>query len=164
MINTVHKILASLLVTTVVLPWLSGCAFPARKLDADALWVSVEQRQPAAIRSVARMHQLQSDYKTVIRITPDASLRGRAYLGLAELDLALGDYKLARHNLAQALRGDLPPEQRRRALLMLGDTLERHLASSEEAIMAYRQIVNEHPQTLESEVAQLRLRMLNHEQ
>jgi tetratricopeptide (TPR) repeat protein len=164
MINTVHKILACLLVTTLILPWFSGCAVPARKLDADALWVSVEQRQPAAIRSVTRMHQLQSDYKTIIRITPDASIRGRAYLGLAELDLALGNYKRARHNLVQALRFDLPPEPRRRTLLMLGDTLERHLDSSEDAIMAYQQIVNEHPQTLESEVAQLRLRMLHHEQ
>jgi TolA-binding protein len=110
------------------------------------------------------MHQLQSDYKTIIRITPDVSIRGRAYLGLAELDLALGNYKRARHNLVQALRFDLPPEPRRRTLLMLGDTLERHLDSSEDAIMAYQQIVNEHPQTLESEVAQLRLRMLHHEQ
>ena len=100
----------------------------------------------------------------ILELTPDASIRGRAYLGLAELDLALGNYKRARHNLVQTLRFDLPPEPRRRALLMLGDTLERHLDSSEDAIMAYQQIVNEHPQTLESEVAQLRLRMLHHEQ
>lgn len=159
-----HKMLVSLLAMTMVLPWLSGCATPTRKLDADVLWVSMEQRQSAAIRSVERMHQLQNDYKTIIRITPDASIRGRAYLGLAELDLAHGDYKQALHNLAQALRTDLPPEPKRRALLMLGDTLERHLASSEEAIMTYRQIVNEYPQTLESEVAQLRLRLLYHEQ
>ncbi len=83
---------------------------------------------------------------------------------LAELHIALGEYDEARRNIEQALRASLPHEQRRQALLMLGDLLERHLEKRERAMIAYRQIVGEYPGTAETELALLRLKVLEHEQ
>lgn len=147
---------------------LSGCATTRQHLDQsfepDALWLRAERQQSDTIRAVAQRQQLQSDYATIIRLSRDGDLRGRAFVRLAELNVALGEYEEARHNLEQSLRAALSPEHRRRALLTLGDLMERHLLNSADAATAYRQIIIEHPATAETELAKLRLRGLDHEQ
>ena len=102
-------------------------------------------------------------YAAIIRLSRDGDLRGRAFVRLAELNVALGQYDKARHNLEQSLRAELAPEHRRRALLMLGDLMERHLLNRAGAATAYRQIINEYPATPETELARLRLTALDHE-
>ena len=62
---------------------------PARNLDAHALWRSAESRHSAAVRDVAERQRLQNDYATIIRLSRDGDLRGRAFVRLAELDVAL---------------------------------------------------------------------------
>ena len=146
---------------------LSGCATTLQHLDQsfepDALWLRAERQQPDTIRAVAQRQQLQSDYATIIRLSRDGELRGRAFVRLAELNVALGEYEEARHNLEQSLRAEPSPENRRRTLLTLGDLMERHLLNRTDAVTAYRQIINEHPATPEAELARLRLRALDHE-
>ncbi len=146
---------------------LSGCATPSQhldqNLDPDALWQRAERQHTDALRAVAQRQQLQSEYTTIIRLSRDGGLRGRAFMGLAELNVALWEYGKARHNLEQSLRADLSPEHRRRALLTLGDLMERHLLNRADAATAYRQIINEYPATSEAELARLRLRALDHE-
>ncbi len=146
---------------------LSGCATPSQhldqNLDPDALWQRAERQHTDALRAVAQRQQLQSEYATIIRLSRDGGLRGRAFMGLAELNVALWEYGKARHNLEQSLRADLSPEHRRRALLTLGDLMERHLLNRADAATAYRQIINEYPATSEAELARLRLRALDHE-
>lgn len=146
---------------------LSGCATPPRPFDnilePDALWQRAEQQHSGAIRAVGQRQQLQSDYAAIIRLSRDGDLRGRAFVRLAELNVVLGEYDKARHNLEQSLRAELAPEHRRRALLMLGDLMERHLLSRAGAATAYRQIINEYPATPETELARLRLKALDHE-
>lgn len=150
--------------TALILATLTGCATPpSRNLDAQALWQSAERRHPAAIEAVVERHRLESDYATIIRISRDGALRGQAFMRLAELAVVLGDYEPAQSHLEQSLRADLPPEQRRRALLMLGDLMERHLRRKHDAVVAYTQIVNEYPETPETELAALRLKVLNRE-
>ena len=153
-------------VMMVAVALLSGCATPPRHFDKilepDALWQRAEQQHSGAIRAVAQRQQLQSDYATIIRLSRDGDLRGRAFVRLAELNVALGEYEEARHNLEQSLRAALSPEHRRRVLLTLGDLMERHLLNSADAATAYRQIISEHPAT--AELARLRLRGLDHEQ
>ncbi len=160
-------IMNRLTIMMVAVALLSGCATPSQhldqKLDPDALWRRAERQHSDAIRAVAQRQQLQSDYATIIRLSRDGNLRGRALVRLAELNVALGEYEEARHNLEQSLRADLSPEHRRRALLMLGDLMERHLHNRADAATAYRQIINEHPATLETELARLRLGALSHE-
>ncbi len=147
---------------------LSGCATPSQhldlNLDPDVLWPRAERQHSDTIRAVAQRQQLQIDYTTIIRLSRDGDLRGRAFVRLAELNVALGEYEAARHNLEQSLRADLSPEHRRRTLLMLGDLMERHLLNRADAATAYRQIINEHPATPETELARLRLGALSHEQ
>jgi hypothetical protein len=164
MISAAHKTLAATLMLVLTGGWLMGCATPARKLDADALWESAEMRQPSTMRSVDRITRQQDDYTTVTRIARDAELRGQAFLRLAELDMALGNYESAHHRLEQALRSGLPHESRRQALLMLGDLFERYLSEPGKAIVVYRQILTEYPGTFESELAMLRLKGLSDEQ
>ncbi len=152
---------------TVAVVLLSGCATPPQRLDQilepDALWQRAERQHSDAIRAVVKRQQLQSNYATIIRLSRDGDLRGRAFVRLAELNVALWKYGKARHNLEQSLRANLSPEHRRRALLMLGDLMERHLLNWADAATAYRQIINEHPATPEAELARLRLRALDHE-
>ena len=160
-------IMNRLTIMMVAVALLSGCATPSQhldqNLDPDALWRRAERQHSDAIRAMAQRQQLQSDYTTIIRLSRDGNLRGRALVRLGELNLALGEYEEARHNLEQSLRADLSPEHRRRALLMLGDLMERHLRNRADAATAYRQIINEHPATLETELARLRLEALSHE-
>ncbi|NIM26621.1 MAG: tetratricopeptide repeat protein [Gammaproteobacteria bacterium] len=162
--KTAHKIAAGASLGLLLITVLPGCAAPGRNLDADALWESTERRHSVAIRAIAERHQLESDYAAIIRISRDGALRGQAFMQLAELHIALGEYDEARRNIEQALRASLPHEQRRQALLMLGDLLERHLEKRERAMIAYRQIVGEYPGTAETELALLRLKVLEHEQ
>lgn len=143
---------------------LPGCATPpSRNFDAQTLWESTERRHSAAVQSIVERHQLEADYATIIRISRDSALRGRAFMRMAELHVALGEYGQARRNVEQALRATLPAEQRRQALLMLGDLMERHLHQKERAVTAYVQLVNEYPGAAETELAQLRLKVLNSE-
>ncbi len=161
-------IVNKLTIMTVAVVLLSGCATPPQRLDQtlepDVLWQRAERQHSDAIRAVAKRQQLQSDYATIIRLSRDGDLRGRAFVRLAELNVALGAYDEARHNLEQSLRAELSPAQRRQALLMLGDLMERHLRNRAAAATAYRQIINEHPATPETELARLRLGALSHEQ
>jgi tetratricopeptide (TPR) repeat protein len=136
---------------------LSGCATTPQELDPEALWRHAERQHADAIIAVAQRQQLQSDYAAVIRLSRDGDRRGQAFVRLAELDLALGDYDQARDNLEQSLHAGLTPEHRREALLMLGDLRERHLLDPDGAAAAYQQIINEHPATSEAELATLRL-------
>ena len=147
-----------------VLIALAGCATAPRSLDPNALWQRAERQHATAIQAVADRQQLQSDYETIIRLSRDGDLRGRAFMRLAELNLALGEYEQARYNLEQSLRAGLSPEHRSRALLMFGDLMERHLHNRAGAATAYRQIINEHPATPEAELARLRLRVMGYEQ
>ena len=141
----------------------SSCASPPRNLDAETLWQQAEGRHAAVVRAVTERQQLQSDYAAIIRLSRDGDLRGRAFIGLAQLNVALGEYEQAYANLEQALRAGLSPQRRRRALLMLGDLMERHLDRKTDAATAYRQVVNEYSGTPESELAELRLGQLSHE-
>ena len=142
----------------------SGCAnVPPDELDPQAIWQRAERTHAETIRAVARLQQLESDYGAVIRLSRDGELRGRALERLAELDIAAGNYEEARIHLEQSLRAGLVPEDRRQVLLMLGDTLERHLKKSAAAATAYQQIINEHPATPEAELADLRLRAMSNE-
>ncbi len=156
-----------LTIMMVAVALLSGCATSSQhldqNLDPNALWQRAERQHTDALRAVAQRQQLQSDYATIIRLSRDGDLRGRAFMGLAELNVALWKYGKARHNLEQSLRANFSPEHRRRALLMLGDLMERHLLNRADAATAYRQIINEHPATPEAELARLRLRALDHE-
>ncbi len=160
-------IVNKLTIMMVAFALLSGCATPPQRLDQtlepDALWQRAERQNSNAMRAVAERHQLQSDYTTIIRLSRNGDLRGRAFVRLAELNVALWEYDEARHNLEQSLRAELSPEHRRRALLMLGDLMERHLRNRTDAATAYRQIINEHPATPETELARLRLGALSHE-
>ncbi|MDJ0852476.1 MAG: hypothetical protein QNK04_29240, partial [Myxococcota bacterium] len=104
---------------------------------------------------------LRSDYDAVIRLDRSGSLRGRAYLGLAELDLARQEYEAAAWNLEQALRASLAPPQRVEALLLLGDVLERRLDRAGEARTVYHQILHEHPGGSGAELARARLGRLS---
>jgi len=143
---------------------LSGCATPTPSLDPNELWQRAAHQHDDVIASVARREQLHATYKTIIRLSRDNNLRGQAFIRLAELDLALGDYEQALHNLEQSLRVGPYPAHQRQALLLLGDLRERHFNDASAAVVAYRQIVNEHPATTESEIAGLRLRELLREQ
>jgi tetratricopeptide (TPR) repeat protein len=163
MTSAFHQAVAILILGILSSGWLAGCATPARKLDANVLWDSAEMRQPSTMRCVDRYVRLYDDYITITRIARDSDLRGRAYLRLAEMDMARGEYLSAQQRLEHALRAELPHEYRRQALLMLGDVLERFIRNRDSAIVAYRQILNEYPETPESELARLRLKGLNHE-
>ena len=149
---------------SVILVSFSGCSTPTPSLDPDVLWQRAEREHADVVDAVAQREQLQADYLAIIRLSRDANLRGQAFVRLAELDMALGKYEQAHHNLEQALRAGLDPVHQRRALLLLGDLLDRHLDDSSAAKTAYQQIVNEHPATLESELALLRLGGFPHEQ
>ncbi len=126
-------------------------------LDADALFASAERRHDGAVTSIVELRQLQDDYAAVTRLSRDGDQRGRAYLRLAELDSALGDYDRALGNLERALRAGMEPANQRIALLELGDLLERRLDDRTRAASAYRQLLAEHPGTEEAELARLRL-------
>lgn len=147
-----------------VLLVVSGCASGSQQLDPEALWQRADRQHVEALHGIAHREQLQSDYQAIIRLSSDGDLRGRAYVRLAEIDLALGEYEQAGYNLEQSLRADLPPENQRRALLMLGDLMDRHLQDEAAATIAYQQVISEHPATPESELATLRLRALVDEQ
>ena len=144
-----------------VLLTLVGCATTGPDpLDTDAIWQRAEREHASAIAAVAERERLQADYAAVIRLSSDGERRGLAYLRLAELDLALGDYQQARSHLEQSLRAGIGPAERPGALLMLGDLFERHLRRREEALTAYRQVIAEHPGTNEAELAGLRMKEL----
>jgi tetratricopeptide (TPR) repeat protein len=147
-----------------VLLVLFGCASAPPQLDPEALWQRADRQHAAALDGIAQREQLQSDYQAIVRLSNDGDLRGRAYVRLAEIDLALGEYKQAGYHLEQSLRADLPPEDQRRVLLMLGDLMDRHLRNEAAATIAYQQVINEHPATPESELAALRLGALDDEQ
>ena len=57
----------------------------------------------------------------------------------------------------------MSPAHRRSALLMLGDLMERRLNSEPDAVSAYRQIISEYPDSPETELARLRLRLMKDE-
>lgn len=148
-----------------VLLWISGCSTtPTRELEAQSLWESAESRMSASTRCINRLHQQHANYLTITRIATDSRLGGSAFLRLAELDKAMGNYKQARHNLEQALRADLPAEDRRTALMMMGDLMERHINEKAEAIKVYQQLLAEYPDTFEGELSEYRLKMLNHDE
>jgi len=161
--NTVSAVLVLLMV--------AGCATgpqvadstDEQTLDPYLIWERTEQQHADAIRAMAQEQQLRSDYATIIRLSRDGNLRGRAFVRLAELDLAAGENESARDNLMQALRAELAPEHRPQALLLLGDVLERRLREPDNAATAYQQIINEYPATPEAELAHLRMGAINHE-
>jgi len=158
--TTAHRSWLSVAVLLV----LFGCASAPQQLDPEVLWQRADRQHTEALEGIAQREQLQSDYQAIIRLSTDGDLRGRAYVRLAEIDLALGEYTQARYNLEQSLRADLAPEDQRRALLMLGDLLDRRLHNEAAATIAYQQVINEHPATPESELATLRIRALDDEQ
>ncbi len=140
---------------------LAGCAAtPKRELDPDAIWNRAERQHAKTLAAVAEREQLQADYAAVIRLSRDGGRRGQAYMRLAELDLALGDYRQARDRLEQSLRAGVGPPDRSRVLLMLGDLLYRHLHETAGAETAYLQIIAEHQGTGDAELAGLRLEEL----
>ena len=98
-------IMNRLTIMMVAVALLSGCATPSQhldqNLDPDVLWRRAERQHSDAIRAVAQRQQLQSDYTTIIRLSRDGNLRGRALVRLAELNLDLGEYEEALHNLEQ---------------------------------------------------------------
>lgn len=113
--------------------------------------------------SIANIGQLRADYSAVLILARSSNLRSRAFLRLAELDMALGDYESCRYNLVQSLRESPTPTEQRAALLRLGDLSERYLDQPDAAATIYRQIISEHPGTREATVAALRLRILRDE-
>ena len=135
-----------------------------QSLDPDAIWQLAERQHTNTVLAVAQRQQLQNDYKTVIRLSRDGDLRGRAYIRLAEINIALAEYDEAKQDLIQSLRASLVPEHRLRALLLLADLLERHIRSHDEAVQAYQQIINEYPALPEAELARLRMGAIDHEQ
>jgi tetratricopeptide (TPR) repeat protein len=169
--RTRRRDFAGILLAVAVLLVLSACTTGPRTvdssveptLDPQAIWQRAEQQHSAAIQAVATRRQLQNDYATVIRLSRDGDLRGQAFIRLAELNLALGEYDEAQHNLVQSLRADLAPEHRPRALLLLADVLERHLLKTGDASTAYQQIINEYPASPEAELARLRMGVMNNE-
>ncbi len=140
---------------------LAGCATPTTKpdgtFDPEALWRSADHRHNAAVASIHELARLESDYKAIIRLTRDGELRGRAYLGLAELSNASGDDKATRKNLEQALHCGMAPADQRMALLELGFVLDQRLNDYAAARVAYQQLINEHPDSKEAALASLRL-------
>ncbi len=162
-----YNAVSALLVLLVVAGCVTGPQVADRTdeqtLDPYLIWERTEQQHADAIRAMAQRKQLQSDYATIIRLSRDGDLRGRAFVRLAELDLAAGENEAARDNLMQALRAELAPEHRPQALLLLGDVLERRLREPDDAATAYQQIINEYPSAPEAELARLRMGTMNHE-
>lgn len=158
-----HETAAIVFLGSLLISALPGCATPERNLDSDALWQSADRRHASAIRSAAELRRLESDYAAIIRLSRDGALRGKSFTRLAEIHVALGDYGKAEKNIDRALRADLSHEQRRQALLMLADLYERHLNQRERAVIVYEQIVNEYPASAETELAVLRLKVLERE-
>jgi tetratricopeptide (TPR) repeat protein len=138
-----------------------GCASSGARLDPEVRWQQAERRQDAVAGSLENARRLRNDYHAVILLDHSGEFRGRAFLGLAELDLAQKNWESARANLEQALRAGLDPPDQVAALLLLGDVLERRLASPDEAGSVYRQILHEHPRSDEAELARLRSEYLN---
>ncbi len=147
------------------IPWLVaflcfGCASRGPSLDPEVRWRQAERRRDAVVALRENVRVLRNDYDAVIRLDRSGELRGRAFVRLAELDLAQREYESARVNLEQARRAGLLSSDRVGALLLLGDVLERRLDRPEDAGTAYRQILHEHPRSDEAELARLRLEYL----
>jgi tetratricopeptide (TPR) repeat protein len=132
-------------------------------LDPGQIWQRAEEQHAAAIQAVANRRQLQNDYETVIRLSRDGDLRGRAFVRRAELNLALGEYEEATDNLVQSLRAGLNSERRSLALLLLADVSERYLLKPDAACTAYQQVINEYPASAKAETARLRMGALDYE-
>ncbi|MDJ0851065.1 MAG: hypothetical protein QNK04_22055 [Myxococcota bacterium] len=145
----------------VVVLALAGCVSGGASLDPEARWRRAEKRHGAVTEAFEEARLLRSDYDAVIRLDRSGGLRGRAYLGLAELDLAAQEYETAAWHLEQALRASLEPPQRVEALLLLGDVLERRLDRPGDARTVYHQILHEHPGGSGAELARARLGRLS---
>ena len=142
---------------------MTGCAGVGQRVDPGFHWRMAESRRRAALRSVERLHQVQSHYEAVTVLARDGDLRGRAFTRLAEIDLALGHTSEAHQHLEQALQAGPRPATQRAILLMLADVLERRVRDGKGAEAAYEQIINEHPGSTEAKLAALRLEVLRHE-
>lgn len=138
-----------------------GCVSGSPSLNPEVRWQEAESRLAAVVESLEDVRLLRNDYEAVILLDRSGEFRGRAFLRLAEVDLAQREYESARQNLEQALRGGLETPDRAAALLLLGDIVERRLSRPAEAESVYRQILHEHPQSAEAELARLRLEHLN---
>ena len=138
-----------------------GCLSRGASLDPDVRWRQAERRRAAVVEREEEIRLLRNDYDAVILLDRSGALRGRAFVGLAELDLAQNEYRAARANLEQALRAGLEPAEQATALLLLGDVLERRLERPDDAAPVYRQILSEHPGSEEAGLARLRLERLS---
>jgi tetratricopeptide (TPR) repeat protein len=139
----------------------TGCVSRGASLDPEVRWRQAERRWGAFVEAREDVRRLRNDYDAVILLDRSGELRGRAYLRLAELDLAQQEYESAGANLERALRAGLESADRVAALLLLGDVLERRLDRPDDAEAVYRQILHEHPGSAEAELAQLRLEHLD---
>lgn len=155
-----RRLLGHLSIPWVVVFCCSGCVSRGASLDPEVRWRQAERRLGAVVESLEDVRLLRNDYDAVILLDRSGEFRGRAFLRLAELDLAQKEYDSARANLEQALRAGLEPPDQVAALLLLGDILERRLGRPAEAGSVYRQILHEHPRSDEAEVARLRLEHL----
>jgi tetratricopeptide (TPR) repeat protein len=138
-----------------------GCVSGSSNLNPEVRWQEAESRLGAVVESLEDVRLLRNDYEAVILLDRSGEFRGRAFLRLAEVDLAQREYESARGNLEQALRAGLETPDRAAALLLLGDIVERRLRQPAEAESVYRQILHEHPQSAEAELARLRLEHLS---
>jgi tetratricopeptide (TPR) repeat protein len=142
---------------------LAGCAPASRRLDPEVRWRAAERRRDRALRSLEAARRLRSDYEAVTRLARDGGLRARAFLRLAEIDLALGRHRAACENLENALLAGPAAKTQRTVLLALGDVLCRQLAQHDQGTRAYEQIITEYPGSPEAKLAKLRLEALPHE-
>ena len=120
------------------IPWVVafccfGCVSRGASLDPEVRWRQAEGRLGAVVESLEDVRLLRNDYDAVILLDRSGELRGRAFLRLAELDLAQKEYESARANLEQALRAGLEPPDQVATLLLLGDIVERRLGRPAEA-------------------------------
>ena len=142
---------------------MTGCAGVGRRVDPGFHWRTAERRRRAVLGSVERLHQVRSHYEAVTVLARDGDLRGRAFMRLAEIELALGHTSEACLRLEQALQAGPRPATQRAILLMLADVLERRVGDGKGAEATYEQVINEHPGSTEAELAALRLEVLRYE-
>ena len=90
----------------------AGCMSPHDRLDPSLRWQQAEQGLPLALESAEQIQWLRNEYEAVIFLDREGELRGRAFLRLAELDLAQHKYPSARESYEQALRAGINPPSR----------------------------------------------------
>ena len=141
---------------------LAGCVSLRRPPDPQRTWRRTQRRRAGVAHCIRRIERQRHDYETVARLARDGDLRAQAFLRLAGLSVQTGDHERAREELRSALTAGPAPSTRREALLALGDVSERFPNGEDRAAAVYRQLLTEHPGTLEAELAGLRLEDLDH--